>query len=108
MVEHFNENYAESDKYPKATFKGKIANFSIENLSENPATFKISGALTFHGETKKLKNVPVEISMVNNLINISGSFVEKASNYDIEIPKIVSKKIADDIDVSFKFALKLK
>src|SRR5690349_19173434 len=23
MQEHFNENYAESDKYPKATFSGK-------------------------------------------------------------------------------------
>src|SRR6187549_3993369 len=26
MEEHFNENYIESDKYPKATFKGKIEN----------------------------------------------------------------------------------
>src|SRR5689334_13278421 len=24
MQEHFNENYMESDKYPKSTFKGKI------------------------------------------------------------------------------------
>ena len=27
MEEHFNENYLESDKYPKATFKGKLLNF---------------------------------------------------------------------------------
>src|ERR1700682_4428284 len=28
MQEHFNENYVESDKYPKSTYKGKITNFS--------------------------------------------------------------------------------
>ncbi len=26
MQEHFNENYVESDKYPKAEFRGQIVN----------------------------------------------------------------------------------
>lgn len=35
MQEHFNENYVESDKFPKATFKGEILNFkAINNTSE--------------------------------------------------------------------------
>ena len=29
MEEHFNENYIESDRYPKATFKGKIDDFKM-------------------------------------------------------------------------------
>lgn len=34
MEEHFNENYAETTKYPKTTFKGKILNFDKTKLSE--------------------------------------------------------------------------
>ena len=33
MEEHFNENYVESSKYPKATFKGKIDNFDESKLT---------------------------------------------------------------------------
>ena len=33
MEEHFNENYMESDKYPKATFKGTIINFELSKLT---------------------------------------------------------------------------
>ncbi|MEK7253941.1 MAG: YceI family protein, partial [Bacteroidota bacterium] len=35
MQEHFNENYMESSKFPKATFKGKIDNFSSVNLKKD-------------------------------------------------------------------------
>src|SRR6476620_3508149 len=35
MQEHFNENYVESDKFPKSTYKGKITNFSDVDLSKD-------------------------------------------------------------------------
>ena len=35
MEEHFNENYVESDTYPKTTFKGKILDFSINSIKLN-------------------------------------------------------------------------
>src|SRR5689334_19788496 len=34
MQEHFNENYMESDKYPKAIFKGKIMSIDKLNLGK--------------------------------------------------------------------------
>ena len=33
MEEHFNENYMDSDKFPKATFKGKLEGFNMSDLS---------------------------------------------------------------------------
>ena len=39
MEEHFNENYAESSEYPKAIFKGKISNFNIRNIEDEPKEF---------------------------------------------------------------------
>src|SRR5687767_3645741 len=47
MQEHFNEDYIESDKFPKAGFKGQITNNSSINYAVNgsyPAT--VSGQLT--------------------------------------------------------------
>jgi uncharacterized protein YjaZ len=55
MEEHFNENYAESTKYPKADFKGYITNIKDINFSRDgtyPA--KVQGALTIHGVTKQV------------------------------------------------------
>src|ERR1039458_3627063 len=55
MQEHFNENYMESDKYPKSTFKGKISNFSSINFDKN-GTYKatVTGDLMMHGITKDI------------------------------------------------------
>lgn len=105
MEEHFNENYAESDKFPKATFKGKLIDFNLSNLEDS---YKINGSLTFHGKTKELNNLVCKLNKSENSINISGEFVALASDYDIDIPKIVSKKIAEEIEVSFNFDLTKK
>jgi len=104
MEEHFNENYAESDKYSKTIFKGTISDFNIDKLGKH----KISGQLTFHGVTNEVVDIPITISKKDNKITISGTFSAKASDYNIDIPKIVSKKIAEDIEVSFNFELEPK
>jgi len=105
MEEHFNENYAESNKYPKANFKGKIQNYSIENLTGN---FEINGDLTFHGVTKTIENIPVTMDKRDESITIKGTFKVKASDFKIEIPKIVKNKVSDEVLVSFEFSLQKK
>ena len=104
MEEHFNENYAESDKYSKTIFKGKISDFNVDKLGEH----EISGQLNFHGVTNEFIDIPITISKKDNKITVSGNFSVKASDYNIPIPRIVSKKIAEDIEVSFNFELEPK
>jgi len=108
MEEHFNENYAESDLYTKATFKGKIIDFSLDGLNSEVKTFRLTGVLTFHGKTKKLEGLNLNITINENIITISGKFTADASDFGIKIPKIVKSKISEDITVSFKFELKKK
>ena len=108
MEEHFNENYAESDIYPKAKFKGNIIDFSIDSLTKESTSFFIHGELEFHGKTKTLKDIALDITFDNDVIKITGEFLVNASGFDIKIPKIVSNKIANDIKVSFEFELKKK
>lgn len=107
MEEHFNENYAESYKYPKATFKGKIDNFSIEAL-KTKSDFKIIGELNFHGKTKKMEVVDLAVSKTNGNISVIGNFKVNASDFDIKIPKIVKNKVSESVNVWFAFSLKSK
>ena len=48
MEEHFNESYAETAKYPKTTFTGKILNFDKSKLSASPQKYTVQGTLNFH------------------------------------------------------------
>lgn len=105
MEEHFNESYAETDKYPKATFKGRITDFSSAKLSEKPATFIIKGELTLHGKTKQITD-KVSVSKSGSTILVNGSFLIKPADFDIEIPNVVSKKIAEEVTVSYNLSLK--
>jgi len=105
MEEHFNENYAESDTYPKAIFKGKILDLKYDDI-ETKATYKVQGELTFHGEVKELKDITFHILKDKDNIVISGEFEVSPSDFDIKIPKIVSNKIAETVKIKCHFILK--
>ena len=102
MEEHFNENYAESDEFPKAIFKGKLSDFSLETIQN---TYTINGTLSFHGVSQPVENVSVEVVASKNTFHFKGSFVISPNDFDIEIPNIVRSKIADIVTVVFDFEL---
>lgn len=105
MEEHFNENYADSDDYPKTDFRGNIKGFSLSKLNESDTTMNLSGKLTFHGKVKALNDIPVNISINGDTITVRGSFKASPEEFDIKIPKVVRKKITETIEVSFDFNL---
>src|SRR5205085_10925468 len=92
MQEHFNENYLESDKYPRGEFKGSIVNNSEINYS-NPGTYpaKVKGQLTIHGITKDIEADGI-VSKNDNL-ELKSDFTVQLSDYNISIPAIVKDKI---------------
>ncbi|NQY07246.1 MAG: YceI family protein [Flavobacteriaceae bacterium] len=104
MEEHFNENYMESDEYPKGIFKGKIEGFSLNKLTENSKTFNLTGSLTQHGKTKNIV-VPVSIKLQGQKILFDSNFKLKPEDFGIKIPKIVRKKIAREVEVNCNFEL---
>ncbi|KAA1244128.1 YceI family protein [Aquimarina sp. RZ0] len=105
MEEHFNENYMESDEYPKAKFKGKLIDFDKDNLQKE---YTIQGTLTLHGKSKEIETKGSLSKDDDDTISITSSFITKPEEFDIKIPGIVSKKIADDISVAIDFVLKKK
>jgi len=107
MEEHFNENYMDSDKYPKAILKGKIKGFSPHELSKSEKKFVLTSTLTVHGKTKKM-DIPILLNKVDNIIYINATFSVTPEEFNISIPKIIRKKVAQKIDVSVNFELHQK
>ena len=105
MEEHFNENYMESDQFPKATFKGKINNFDSSKLSSSDKAFDIEGKLTIHGITKDIKTKIIFVKKGNSIVS-KCKFTVKPEDYKIEIPKLVEAKISENISIEANFDLK--
>jgi hypothetical protein len=106
MQEHFNENYMDSDIYPKAIFRGKIESFDFEKLSSDE-TYTLKGKLTIRGISKEL-SFPVLLSKTNKRINLKGTFSVNPKNFGIEIPNIIRKKIARKINITINYELSKK
>ena len=98
MQEHFNENYLESDIYPKSTFSGKV----IQNKNRKAT---VHGDLTIHGKTNKIKVDGVLIQNKKSVI-MSAEFEVKLEDYNIKIPRIVMYKIAEEIEIKVNIELK--
>jgi hypothetical protein len=100
MEEHFNENYLESEKFPKASFKGKITNRSSVNFAKN-GTYEalVEGELTIRYVTNKISTKGT-IEVLSGGINASSKFKIVPEDYKIEIPGVVRDKIAKDLEVT--------
>lgn len=105
MEEHFNENYMESDKYPKGVFKGKIINFNIEKLTSQSQNFTITGNMEIHGKTKEISIVG-KISKKDNTILLNSNFNLNTDDFDIELPLLIRSKVAKQVNVQIDYSLK--
>lgn len=99
MQEHFNENYMESDKYPKSTFKGKAEGLShIDLKKDGKHTLMAKGDLTIHGVTQNVET-PIVFTVKNGKISSHAEFVVALEDYDVKIPSVVGNKIAENIKI---------
>ncbi len=103
---HFNENYLESDKYPKITFEGKI----IEDINlGKDGTYNIRGKGKFsvHGVTQE-RIIPCKLIVSNGKLTVSANFTVFLDDHNIKIPAIVNQKIAEEILVSINIEMVIK
>lgn len=105
MEEHFNENYIESDQYPKAIFKGKIEDFDLNSLTNSAKDFTIKGKLELHGKSKDIITI-ARIMMSGSGISIVSNFAVNASDFNIAIPTLVKSKVTNKINILVVTVLK--
>jgi polyisoprenoid-binding protein YceI len=103
MQEHFNENYVESEKYPKAVFKGKILDYekAIDLSFDQTINKKIKGTLLIHGIEKEIE-VDCSTTVKKGKITQESVFYVSPADFNIEIPGAIVDKISDKIEVTFK------
>jgi polyisoprenoid-binding protein YceI len=98
MQQHFNENYLESEKFPYATFKGKIN--EMINLSKSGVyEVSASGTLNIHGVDQE-RTIKGKLIIAENTLNLDTKFDVMLIDHKIDIPKLVFKKIAEKIAVT--------
>ena len=94
MQTHFNEEYIESEKYPRASFTGTIQNIkSIDLTKEGKYTAKVVGTLTMHGVTK-----PVQTSAT---LHISKGKIAATATMSINMSdfKIDASAVTEKVDL---------
>jgi polyisoprenoid-binding protein YceI len=98
MQEHFNEKYVESDKYPNATFKGKI-NETIDFTKDGTYNITATGILTIHGVDKNRTEKGI-LTIKGDQLTLNTSFEVNLVDHNIEVPKLVVAQIAKTIKVT--------
>jgi polyisoprenoid-binding protein YceI len=100
---HFNEKYLESDKYPNATFTGKIIE-QIDFSKEGTYELRAKGDLDIHGQ-KQIRIIKSKLVVHRGTISIESSFKVPLADHNISIPKIVNQKIATEIVINVSATL---
>lgn len=103
MEEHFNENYMESDKYPKATFRGKI-NETVDYQKEGEQRVTVTGKMEIHGVTRDV-TMDGTINKSGQDLKLVSKFKVKVADYNIKVPSMYVKNIAEVVDVTFDTVL---
>lgn len=99
---HMRENYLETEKYPYATFTGKL--IKAESVKDT-ISVTASGVFELHG----IKN-PVEIDV--SIVEANGGYFAKSrfevrlEDYNIERPKMMLLKIGEIIRIELSFFVK--
>ena len=104
--EHFNEKYMESDKFPKASFSGKIIEH-VDFSKDGAYDIRAKGDLDIHG-IKQTRIIKGKITIHNGSLLVNAKFTVPLSDHNISIPTIVSQKIATEIQVQFEASMILQ
>ena len=103
MEEHFNENYMETEKYPKCVFKGKI-NEPVDYTKDGENKVTVTGKLELHGVTKEV-TINGTLTKSGVEFKLNSKFKIKVSDYNIKVPSMYVKNIAETVDVTFNAVL---
>ena len=102
METHFNEKYLESNRYPNATLKGKIQGFNWHIIGTTAKEFKMKGKLDIHGKSKEITTI-LYLKKIENGLEIISDFNLNIHDFDIEIPQMLSMKVAEKVNIQTFF-----
>ena len=102
----FQEKFIETGKYPDAVFTGKLP-YDFRELKKGMQELKIFGVLKIHGVQKE-RTLPVTLYVSDHVLIIRSVFSVPLEDHNIEIPKVMTDKIARQIKVEVAAIMKVK
>ena len=97
MEEHFNSEYIESDKFPRAFFNGQITNFkTVDFKKDGKYPITVTGNMQVHGVNKAIQTNGI-IEIKNGVVKATAQFTVTLK--DFGIGGIMIKMVADKINV---------
>lgn len=106
MQDHFNDNYVESDQFPKSTFSGQLLDWPSNGLEQDHWEGQALGSLSLHGITRVVK-IPVRLNKQKNSWSGQASFVLSPADHEIHIPALVRDKIAKEVKLDIQLIFPL-
>ncbi|GEP88633.1 YceI-like domain-containing protein [Chitinophaga terrae (ex Kim and Jung 2007)] len=97
MQDHFNEEVMESDKYPKASFTGKITD-PVNLAKDGKYQVHVSGQLAMHGVSKPVTAL-ADIEVANGTLKGKSTFNVAYDDYNIKLPSLLQNSVAKTIQV---------
>ncbi len=98
MQQHFNSDYMESDKYPKAIFKGKIQEH-VDVTKDGTYIVNAAGELMVHG-VPQTRIIQGSLTVKNGVLTLASEFIVKCGDHHIDIPQILFYHIAENIKIN--------
>ena len=87
----------------KQSLEGEIADFNFTEVNTKKE-YALAGTLTLRGVKKQI-NTMATITLDGDKIILSSGFTVAPQDFDIAIPKIVRKKIAETIHITLNYEL---
>jgi polyisoprenoid-binding protein YceI len=103
MQEHFNEKYMDTEKFPKASFKGKVTGYDAATTGVQQA--KAVGKLNIHGVERDVE-IPGAIEKSGDKLLFKTKFIVKLEDYKIDRPQLLWQNIAEQVEVTADFVFK--
>jgi len=98
---HMRENYLETDKFPYATFSGKITEW---HELKDTIYVLVNGDMEIHGTVNNLV-AEGKLIKIEKGFRIFSEFELKLTDYNIEIPSFMFFKISDIIRIKLNLFL---
>ncbi|OLY92136.1 YceI-like domain-containing protein [Cnuella takakiae] len=105
MQEHFNENYVESEKYPRAEFRGALTDkAAVAYGKDGTYNVVVKGRLSLHGITREVQ-APGTLQVQGGRVTGKSNFTILLSDYNIAIPALVKDKLSNRITITIDLDL---
>ena len=100
------EIYWETDKFPAATFTGKIIN-DVDLKVDGVHKVTAVGVFSMHGVEKEMK-IPATLTVSNGTITVTSQFKLFLSDFKIKVPRLVVMKVSEEFQADIALALTKK